>query len=68
MILTCPTCGHPIILALRPLDRNRSVQGTGPCRTCHAIYAVDVKELKATDWSEPELDARKNRTSNGRTT
>jgi hypothetical protein len=70
MILPCPTCGRTITSGTRtpsglsgPLGESRAMAVNVTCHCCHAIYYVEVRELRATTLSIGELEERRNRTT-----
>ena len=63
MMLQCPTCHHPIIGENGHLRPDRTLTVNVQCRTCHTVYQVEIRELRATDYSAAEVESRMNATS-----
>jgi hypothetical protein len=64
VIIECLTCDKPVIA-----DRHliRKPDGTATldmyCATCGAVYAVEIRELRASQRTPEEIAARRNKTS-----
>ena len=63
MLMQCPTCDHTLTVTLVWRAEHHTASGTGQCTTCRAVYAVEVRELRASELGSDELESRRNRIS-----
>lgn len=63
MMLLCPCCKHPTQAVIVPGVTSDTWTSTITCKVCHAIYAVEIRQLRPSELDARDLALRINRRS-----